>query len=176
MLDEVKSKEVKLESSVVLSTSSSDWYVMRTKLIMQAMRWKYLIVGAHILVFICHCSSFIHDLGTVKGLMGSSRAHLNMMSSQLSDVLVRACSEGNVEKLDCSPIFETLVQSTEFKKRYWQKEPYLCSENLHNLDGAFTMKDVESAVESDFLEAGRGTFVEGKSGWNMAAVSQVKPS
>ena len=31
--------------------------------------------------------------------------------------------------------------------------------------------DLKDAVDSDFLEAGRGTFQEGRSGWNMAAVS-----
>lgn len=35
------------------------------------------------------------------------------------------------------------------------------------------MTDVQNSVDSDFLEAGRGTFQEGAGGWNMAAVSKV---
>jgi hypothetical protein len=36
------------------------------------------------------------------------------------------------------------------------------------------MDDVKASVDSEFLEAGRGTFQEVKGGWNMAAVSKVK--
>ena len=35
------------------------------------------------------------------------------------------------------------------------------------------MTDVQNSVDTDFLEAGRGTFQEGAGGWNMAAVSKV---
>ena len=42
------------------------------------------------------------------------------------------------------------------------------------MKGSYTMTDVENSVDSDFLEAGRGTFQEGTGGWNMAAVSKVK--
>lgn len=35
------------------------------------------------------------------------------------------------------------------------------------------MTDVQNSVDSDFLEAGRGTFQQGAGGWNMAAVSKV---
>ena len=96
------------------------------------------------------------------------------MSSQnvLTKELKEACSVA-LEKLDCVPIFTTFSQSSEFKNSYWQKAPFYCEEHLDNLIQAFTMKDVEYAVETDFLEAGRGTFVEGSGGWNMAMVSQV---
>ena len=33
------------------------------------------------------------------------------------------------------------------------------------------MDDLKEAVRTDFVEAGRGSFIDGKSGWNMAAVS-----
>ena len=36
--------------------------------------------------------------------------------------------------------------------------------------GSFTMKDVQHAVDSDFLDAGRGV-ADGKGGWKMAPVS-----
>ena len=92
----------------------------------------------------------------------------NVLTKELKD----ACSVA-LEKLDCVPIFTTFSQSSEFKNSYWQKAPFYCEEHLDNLIQAFTMKDVEYAVETDFLEAGRGTFVEGSGGWNMAMVSQV---
>ena len=44
---------------------------------------------------------------------------------------------------------------------------------LDSVKGSYTMTDVQNSVDSDFLEAGRGTFQEGVGGWNMAAVSKV---
>lgn len=35
------------------------------------------------------------------------------------------------------------------------------------------MEDLKGVVDQEFLEAGRGTFQEGRGGWNMAAVSKV---
>ena len=35
------------------------------------------------------------------------------------------------------------------------------------------MGDLKDVVDQEFLEAGRGTFQEGRGGWNMAAVSKV---
>ena len=67
--------------------------------------------------------------------------------SSLTEDLEKACSATDVEKLDCDPIFRTFAKSEEFKSKYWQKEPYLCESNLQNLDMAFTMADVEHAVE-----------------------------
>lgn len=55
----------------------------------------------------------------------------------------------------------------------WQKKPYHVSTVLDSLKGSYTMTDVQNSVDSDFLEAGRGTFKEGSGGWNMAAVSKV---
>ena len=77
------------------------------------------------------------------------------------------------ELLDCDPIFSTFSQSKTFKDIFWQKKPFLFESKHPNLVEAFTMKDVEFAVESDFLEAGRGTFSESGGGWKMAAVSTV---
>ena len=45
---------------------------------------------------------------------------------------------------------------------------------LDSVKGSYTMTDVQNSVDSDFLEAGRGTFQEGVGGWNMAAVSKVR--
>lgn len=39
---------------------------------------------------------------------------------------------------------------------------------------AYTMESVQAAVEGNFLEAGRGTFEEGRGGWNMVAVSEPR--
>lgn len=55
----------------------------------------------------------------------------------------------------------------------WQKKPYHVSTSLDSVKGSYTMEDVQNSVDSDFLEAGRGTFQEGVGGWNMAAVSKV---
>lgn len=37
------------------------------------------------------------------------------------------------------------------------------------------MGDLKEIVDSEFLEAGRGTFQAGRGGWNMAAVSKALP-
>jgi hypothetical protein len=55
----------------------------------------------------------------------------------------------------------------------WQKKPYYVSTPLPSVKGSYTMTDVQNSVDSDFLEAGRGTFQQGAGGWNMAAVSKV---
>lgn len=44
---------------------------------------------------------------------------------------------------------------------------------LDCVKGSYTMSDVENSVDSEFLEAGRGTTQGGMGGWNMAAVSKV---
>jgi hypothetical protein len=38
------------------------------------------------------------------------------------------------------------------------------------------MDDLKQVVDNEFLEAGRGTFQEGRGGWNMAAVSTPRGS
>ena len=109
--------------------------------------------------------SIYHRQIDEKGLV--SRTLLPALVEDLRD----ACSGQSVEKLNCEPIFATFATSDEFKAKFWQKEPFHYSEVLPNLELAFTMADVEHAIETDFLEAGRGTF-SAKSGWNMAQVSE----
>jgi hypothetical protein len=77
-------------------------------------------------------------------------------------------------------VFEGLCQSGTFKEKIWQKRPFLYStENsvfapIPLLKDAFTMQDLQEAVTVDFVEAGRGSFEDGRTGWNMAAVSAPK--
>ncbi len=68
-------------------------------------------------------------------------------------------------------MFRALMTNSEFLSDYWQKKPLILTESMPNLAGAYTMTDVEYAVENDFVEAGRGTLEGGQGGWNMAAVS-----
>ena len=68
-------------------------------------------------------------------------------------------------------MFRALMTNSEFIKDYWQKNPLHLSGIMPNLAGAYTMTDVEYAVENDFVEAGRGALEGGQGGWNMAAVS-----
>ena len=44
------------------------------------------------------------------------------------------------------------------------------------MKGSYTMDNVENSVDSEFLEAGRGTIQAGMGGWNMASVSKVTDS
>jgi hypothetical protein len=61
----------------------------------------------------------------------------------------------------------------EQKKHIWQKQPCLISSPLNNIIGSYTISDVRAAVDSEFLEAGRGVVSDNIGGWNMASVSKV---
>lgn len=95
------------------------------------------------------------------------------ISSSLSKDLQEVCNANNYP-LRVQEMFYAMMVNDDFRTKYYQKKPFLITHNLPNLAGAFTMNDVKTSVESDFLEAGRGTFQEGRSGWNMAAVSRPK--
>jgi len=79
----------------------------------------------------------------------------------------------NADKLSLETTFAAFANNKDFVKNIWQKKPFLCPQSLPNVAGAYTMAEVETAVNSDFLEAGRGTFKDG-SGWNMASVSKPR--
>ena len=68
-----------------------------------------------------------------------------------------------------SVIYEFLSQL----RQVWQQKPYHVSPALDCLKNSYTMDNVENSVDSEFLEAGRGTTQAGMGGWNMAAVSKV---
>jgi hypothetical protein len=99
-----------------------------------------------------------------------------LFSSVVEDNLVAAVqkSDKDVIKLKFEPIFKSFATNDFFLHHVWQKVPYHVSEGLSSVKGSYTMKDVENSVSSEFLEAGRGTFQEGRSGWNMAAVSKPR--
>lgn len=78
------------------------------------------------------------------------------------------------QALDVFPYFAALTSSETFKNEYWQKKPFLHSTPLPNMDQQFTFSDVAVEVEKGFLDAGRGTFVEGRSGWQMASVGKPR--
>lgn len=83
-------------------------------------------------------------------------------------------SDKDVIKLKFEPIFKSFATNEFFLQHVWQKVPYHVSEGLSSVKGSYTMEDVQDSVTSDFLEAGRGTFQEGRGGWNMAAVSKPR--
>lgn len=80
----------------------------------------------------------------------------------------------NDDELNYESIFLTFATNNLFLNEYWQKKPFLCNKNVNYIINTFTMNDVKHSTETDFLEAGRGTFVEGNTGWNMATVSKPK--
>ncbi|CAM9922236.1 unnamed protein product, partial [Phaeothamnion confervicola] len=89
----------------------------------------------------------------------------------LSEVLETA-SVG-ASKLDVGGAFGGLCRHPLFLEQFWQQRPYLSTSPLPQLAGCFTIKDVEEAVEHEFMEAGRGT-ISSSSGWRMAKVSQPR--
>lgn len=85
-----------------------------------------------------------------------------------------AASANGAAKLDLQPTFDAFANNKEFVNTIWQKKPYLYEAKLDNIADSFTINDVKEATDKDFLEAGRGTFQKGNSGWNMAAVSKPR--
>ena len=77
------------------------------------------------------------------------------------------------DKLRVNDLFRTLTTDTTFYSHIWQKRPFLCKQVLSNLDQGYVSDDLKAAIDNDFIEAGRGSFEEGKTGWNMKAVSVV---
>ena len=94
-------------------------------------------------------------------------------TNALKEDLVKSASEAG--RLSVSELFETFASSAEFKTALWQKRPFLLTESLGNIKGAYTMAEVQMAVDNDFIEAGRGTPIPG-GGWNMATVSEPRGS
>jgi len=117
------------------------------------------------------CSAF-RELAN-SDLAGRLRPHRMTAGCSLTNELVKNCGlQNGVEKLDCDGLFTTFANSKQFVADYWQKNPYHCAEPLLTLVGAFTMQDVEEAVETDFLDAGKGMYNDGSGGWKMAPVSK----
>lgn len=73
-------------------------------------------------------------------------------------------------------VFRSMVEDKNFREVYWQRKPFLVESELKNIKGCYMMEDVKNAVDTDFLEAGRGSFTDGRSGWQMATVSAPKGS
>jgi len=53
--------------------------------------------------------------------------------------------------------FKTTSSSSHFRDVLWQKDPHLF--NIALTESAFQMADLKFAVDTDFLEAGRGSNV-----------------
>eukprot|EP00752_Nemacystus_decipiens_P011678 g10365.t1 len=75
------------------------------------------------------------------------------------------------QPLGVEGIFSAMARDDVFMNELWQKKPFFCDAKLASLAGQYTLDDVQRAVDSDFVEAGRGTFSQGSSGWRMAPVS-----
>jgi len=79
--------------------------------------------------------------------------------------------EGAVGATACHAVFAELAASEEFARETWARRPLLLASPPADFAYAFTMDDVETCVESDFLDAGRGVSGGDASGWKMAQVS-----
>ena len=62
--------------------------------------------------------------------------------------------EGAEGAVACHAVFAELAASPAFASETWARRPLLLSSPSADFAGAFTMDDVEAAVESDFLDAG----------------------
>ncbi|CAM9930939.1 unnamed protein product, partial [Ectocarpus fasciculatus] len=87
--------------------------------------------------------------------------------------LVAALREASAQSppLGVEGVFSAMARDDVFLNELWQKKPFFCDASLPSLAGQYTLDDVQQAVDSDFVEAGRGTFSQGSTGWRMAPVS-----
>ena len=69
--------------------------------------------------------------------------------------------------------FTDVASSADFVRDEWTRAPKLWSEPYDGIAGSYTLADVETAVDSDFLDAGRGV-PDKEGGWKMAPVSQPR--
>ncbi|CAM9321032.1 unnamed protein product [Ascophyllum nodosum] len=106
---------------------------------------------------------------TVEAASGGSSAY---SPPNLVGVLLDASERSR--PLGVEAVFSALARDPVFMNELWQKKPFLCDVSLPSIAGHFTLDDVQAAVDADFVEAGRGTFSEGSSGWRMAQVSQPR--
>lgn len=128
--------------------------------------------------FLCIIVSilFQESIGFVSSLnlwRSQTRLQLSESAEYTSIVEGLVSSTNGVEKLFVGPLFASFATSESFLKSVWQRKPFLCDSKLDNLVDSFTMKEVQEAVDNDFIEAGRGTPIPG-GGWNMASVSQPR--
>lgn len=78
------------------------------------------------------------------------------------------------EKFKFIEIFGSMTNDKVFVENMWQKRPFLCDKSLPNIFKSYVSTDLKADVDKDFIEAGRGTFEDGKTGWNMKAVSKPR--
>ena len=126
-----------------------------------------------------HRRRSVSAISTASAATGISSSQLKMAATTDATAAAAAlttvvkASTADSPKLKFDKLFEAFATSEYFVHHVWQKQPHYVDEPLACAVGAYTMDDVQQAVDSDFLEAGRGTFQEGRGGWNMAAVSTV---
>ena len=104
-------------------------------------------------------------------MTSASAASVNGVDDDLIQSIQTATS--GTPKLQFEKLFHSFAKNSYFVSHVWQQKPYYVNQPLDCVVGAYTMDDVRQAVDSDFLEAGRGTFQSDRGGWNMAAVSTV---
>lgn len=117
--------------------------------------------------------AYIVCSSTATPTLGRCNSRRHAISSDELDALLLKTSERS-ERFSVQPMFEELLGNEEFQREYWQRQPLLIRSQQPHLQGSFQMENVRKAVSEDFLEAGRGNFQEGRSGWNMAAVSKPR--
>ena len=70
--------------------------------------------------------------------------------------------------------FADLAGSTDFACNVWARKPALMTD-VAGVANSFTLEDLQTAVDGDFLDAGRGVpDVDAPGGWKMAPVSQPR--
>ena len=96
-------------------------------------------------------------------------------ASRFGCVLVSALSTpaSSVHTIGVDRAFSALVSDPAFISETWQKRAQVLQPTGaagSNIRGHFTVDDVRDCVDEQFIVAGRGSFQEGRGGWNMAAV------
>lgn len=83
--------------------------------------------------------------------------------------------EGAEGAVACHAVFAELAASPAFASETWARRPLLLSSPSADFAGAFTMDDVEAAVESDFLDAGTPLLLNRLQPHGLQPANPVRP-
>jgi len=104
----------------------------------------------------------------------ASNTHDNSIYSDSHLVDKLFSTSERCEKFKFIEIFGSMTNDKSFVENMWQQRPFLCDKPLPNIYKSYIATDLKTDVDKDFIEAGRGTFEDGKTGWNMKAVSKPR--
>ena len=85
--------------------------------------------------------------------------------------IIDALGASSIHTISVQDGLSQVISNPTFVKETWQKKAIVTKSNY---EGHFTMEDFKNCLDEQIIVAGRGTFQEGRGGWNMARVGSTK--